>query len=465
MNFLNEKGMTLIEVIISITLLGLIAISILPLSMYGVKYAKWNNIKLNALNLAYTQIEWLKAYDYEKLGLNISGYEPYGDIEEDKYLNEEDIIIIDGVQYKVSTGIYWEDSVSITGEPILDASKAVDVVVIAKDLYSGKEKKYSVLRTLITREGERKPAESGLIVFTYFREINTPANMVRLKLNTGQIAQTNMEGKAVFVGLKADSYNVEPISWKGNDIIAQPKYVDNTETPKWVFGEIANVEKWTYGKDIDSFFPILNFYIDFPGYIIFPEDNKYPNAEITIGPSADSYTPPEGSPDHLLLISTLGQLEDLKFWRLWKYEYEIKYNEDRYFLIDTESGNTWDGIFKTNNIEKPTYEELELGFKLMENGTFFLDEGEIKEINIEFTSKVINFKDIKFTLNNQEVDDKSYSIIQNGRELNIKFNSSPSISVDNGRITFEIINENILQNQYNMKLATDLNKSILTQKE
>ena len=119
MNQFNKKGMTLIEVILSITLLGIIAISILPMSMYSVKYAKWDSIKLNALNLANSQIEWLKSYDYEKLGLNKLGYDPKGEIEEDKYMNEYEIVEIEGVEYRVYTNIYWVGRKSTTGEPSL----------------------------------------------------------------------------------------------------------------------------------------------------------------------------------------------------------------------------------------------------------------------------------------------------------------------------------------------------------
>lgn len=466
MNVFNKKGFTLIEVIVSITLLGIIAMFILPMSMYGVKFSKWNNIKLNALNLAHTQIEWLKTYDYEKLGLNKLGYEPYGDIDEYKYMNEQEEIVIENVEYKMYTNIYWVDSESTTGEPVPDALKGIDVIVEAKDLYCGKTKEYSILGTMVTKEHERDISEPGqLIVYTYFRDMNTLVNRVEVKLNNGIRAYSNKEGKAFFANLTAAEYSVEPLTWKGKEIIAQPNSVDDLGL-KWIYEEIVEVKDWKQRDNENFTYPEVDFYIDFPGYIVLSENNNYPNAEVSIGPSTDTYTPPEGTPsDYLFLTMDMEQLGYSKFWRLWEYEYEIKYGEDIYFLIDKENGNTWDKTFETPNIEEPTYEELELGFGLVENGIFKFKYNKIKEINIEFTSKIENIDDMEFTLNDHTIDKGSYVIEQSGNKVKIRFNSNPNIAINDNKINFEITNGNILMNQYNMKLATDLNKSTLSQEE
>lgn len=466
MNIFNKKGFTLIEVIVSITLLGIIAMFILPMSMYGVKFSKWNNIKLNALNLAHTQIEWLKTYDYEKLGLNKLGYEPYGDIDEYKYMNEQEEILIENVEYKMYTNIYWVDSESTTGEPVPDALKGIDVIVEAKDLYSGKIKRYSVLETIVTREGERNPSEPGqLTVYTYFRDMNTIANRVEVKLNNGLRAYSNIKGKALFANLNARKYIVKPLTWKGKEIIAQPNSVDDLGL-KWIYEEIVEIKDWKEKDKEEFIYPELSFYIDFPGYIVLSGNNNYPNAEVIIGPSTDSYNPPEGIPsDYLFLTTTIGQLEDFKFWRLWEYEYEIKYGEDIYFLVDKDKGSTWDKTFKTSNIEEPTYEKLELGFGLVENGTFKLSAGKIEKINLKFTSKIENIYDMEFTVNGQSIDKGNYNLKQNNNNITVEFDSSLNAIVNNNEIDFEITNGNILINQYNMKLATDLNKSTLSQEE
>lgn len=463
MKLFNKKAFTLIEIIISIALLGIIAIFILPMSMYGVKYSKWNNIKLNALNLAHTQIEWIKTYDYDELD-NIDG---------GKYLNEENTVRIDNIEYKVFTNIYWIEDISITGEPVLDANRGVDVVVRAKDLFSGKEKEYSILRTLITRESEKDVSEPGLKVITYLRDNENLADRVKVKLNTGEIIQSNLDGRAIFAGLDEASYTAEPISWKGNEIMGKPLAIDNTRIPKWIYSKEATLDKWTSDKGQEFHYPEISFIIDLPGYINLPENNNYPkNVSIKIGPNEDSYNPPEGEAnDHLFLNTKLTELEGLKFWRLWKYEYNIKNGEEEYFFINREEGNLWDGTFKANDLNKASYENLELGFALKNNeeeyGEFVLESGKIKEIKIKFTSEIINIEDIQFTLNDIPIENKEYKTHKdedNNKDLIIEFSPGLDIIGLGDEMDFEIINSKTIVNKFGMGLVEDLNKSRLYRK-
>lgn len=457
MNQFNKKGMTLIEVILSITLLGIIAISILPMSMYSVKFAKWDSIKLNALNLANSQIEWLKSYDYEKLGLNKPDYDPKGEIEEDKYMNEHEIVEIEGVEYRLYTNIYWVGRKSTTGEPVPDALKGIDVIVEAKDLYSGNTKRYSVLETMVTREGEREPKEPGqLTVYTFFRDANTPVDGVKVQLDNGKITYSNMEGKAFFANLSAREYIVKPISWirKGEDIIAKPKDVNNSKS-QWIYEETVEVRDWgKSGEEIT--YPEISFFIDFPGYIKFPENSNYPNFKISIGPKID---PPEGvsSDDYLKIATTIENIGNLKFWRLWEYEYEICHgeedNKDTYFLVDKD-GTIWDGKFKLLDIYEPTYKELELGFGLIEEGTFKCEEGKITEINIYFTSSIIDIESMAFSINGQEEiivaekgDDENI-LTQEDKKVTITFTNP--IEIESDKLIFEIVE---IKESHNMRLV------------
>ncbi|HOM43963.1 MAG TPA: type II secretion system protein, partial [Bacillota bacterium] len=83
----RDKGFTIIETIVSIALLGMIALFLLPLSTYSIQHSRWNNIRLTAMNLAYTQVEWLKTLDYNsELGLDSAGYSPSGTVKENLYL-------------------------------------------------------------------------------------------------------------------------------------------------------------------------------------------------------------------------------------------------------------------------------------------------------------------------------------------------------------------------------------------
>ncbi|HAE92708.1 MAG TPA: hypothetical protein DCG60_08730, partial [Tissierella sp.] len=93
----QRKGLTLIEVILSIMLLGIIAISILPMFIHAIKFSKWNIIRQNAMSMAYAQVEWLKTLDYST-ELELKGkYFPVGKdgislegvVKEELFMNDE----------------------------------------------------------------------------------------------------------------------------------------------------------------------------------------------------------------------------------------------------------------------------------------------------------------------------------------------------------------------------------------
>ena len=155
----HSKGFTLIEVVVSITLLAIIALFMLPMSIYAVQFAKWNNIKLTAMNLAYSQVEWLKTLEYKDLGLDSVGYSPKGIVKEDLYLNESDTNpkTIEGIEYSSLTNIYWESAESTTGDFLANATKKVDVIVRAKDPFPELQKhiQWAALLLLKGKESHR----------------------------------------------------------------------------------------------------------------------------------------------------------------------------------------------------------------------------------------------------------------------------------------------------------------------
>ncbi|WIV11018.1 type II secretion system protein [Proteiniborus sp. MB09-C3] len=464
----KTKGFTLIEVIFSIVLLGIISVFIIPMSIYSVKYAKWNNIRLNALNLAYTQVEWLKTLDYDDLGLDISGYSPRGIVKDDYYMNDNDSVTIKGVKYHVTTGVYWEGSESSTGEPVPQATKKVDVVVEAKDVFTGEIKEYSVLGTLISREGERIPTLPGQVkVSATLRGANEGVKNVMIGLGQSTLystfANTDGGGIALIGNLMNGAYKVQPIKWSYFEIMVMPNGV-NAASSDWKLDKEVIVPKWD--KNNKPKYPEINFYIDLPGYIALPVDNKYPKAaKVEIKPTGESYIPSEGeSEEHMLLEVSIEELISIKFWRLWNYEYTIENGEDRYFFTRSETGYLWDGKFDIDDLNKATTEKLDIVFALDENSVYKKTNNKLTEIIINFTSQVNNIELMEFTLNDELIDKSYYTITQiiSGKNNAFKITLDGSKNFTEDIINFEIINPDCLINSYGMRLSKDLNKCTLT---
>lgn len=142
---------------------------------------------------------------------------------------------------------------------------------------------------------------------------------------------------------------------------------------------------------------------------------------------------------------------------MWPYEYEIcpgeGDNKDTYFLVD-EYGTIWDGTFKLSDIYKPTYEKLELGFGLIEEGTFKWAEGKITEINIYFTSSIIDIESMEFSINDQEEiitaekgDDENI-LTQEDKKVTITFTNP--IEIESDKLIFEIVE---IKESHNMRLV------------
>lgn len=472
----HNKGFTLVEIIVSITLLAMIALFMLPMSTYAFQFAKWNNIKLTAMNLAYSQVEWLKSLKYDDLGLDAIGYSPHGTVKEDLFMNEAGTNpkTIEGIDYSFLSTVYWEDAESTTGEFVTEATKKIDVVVKARDPISGVTKTFSVMGSLVAFEGERTPSVMApLKVFAFTGEnLNDPAKNVKLILNKGNSLvawrRTDDEGKAYFSEpAKNIEYNLFPEEWDKSDLMMT--------RPIGSSGSYPN-ENWDYIKKIKITDPddILEhtFYVDFPGYISLKEyDGIVDSTKLYINPN--DVVQPEGETWDLDLNINLTNLKNRMIWRAWNYDCEItrqyKYNgknyTDTYYFVEKDSRNLWNKSFPyiKDNITKA---ELDLAFGL-KNGSFTKkDDGTIDTIIFEFTSQIsvtedfiLSFQiyegDNTISIGSYEVD--TLMLSDDGIKCTVTFVSSSEITED--KLLLEINEPSLdeLINIHGMRLPKDFN--------
>lgn len=467
----HSKGFTLIEIVVSITLLAIIALFMLPMSIYALQFAKWNNIKLTAMNLAYSQVEWLKTLEYKDLGLDSVGYSPNGIVKEDLYLNESDTNpkTIEGIEYSSLTNIYWESAESTTGDFVANATKKVDVIVKARDPFSGVTKTYSVMGSLIAFEGERIPSDNVPLKIRAItgEDFTEPAKNVKIMVNLGNSmaawGRTDDEGKVFFTELtKNIEYNVFPSEW------GKSKFM--MTRPNGSSGSTQN-EKWDYIKPIKIVDDMVEhiFFVDYPGYITLSNyDGIMDDTIVRLNPT--NAVPPEGETWDLDIYTNLTNLANRMIWRAWDYEYSIirkidETYEDKYYFVEKDSGNLWKGKFQYKN-DDITNLDLELAFGL-EEGSFIKNDGTITAI-IEFTSQITSIEGITFIIFQDEnlMDCTDISIIElvAGRKYSITFSTTDEITKD--KLKFVIDNPFLetLTNIHGMKIVKDMNGCDLIQK-
>lgn len=464
------KGFTLIEVVVSITLLAIIALFMLPMSIYGVRFAKWNNIRFTAMNLAYSQVEWLKTLEYKDLGLDLIGYSPKGIVKENLYLNDTGTNpkVIEGINYNLKTNIYWESARSTTGDFVANAIKKIDVAVKASDPFTGIEKSYSIIGTLISFEGEGTPTNYVPLMVRVItgEDYTEPAKNVKVVVNNlsntlVSWGRTDEEGIVFFTELSNAKYNVFPEEWDAGEMIARPTGIIGT----------ANDESWKYDVQLEvkatsDDFIKQDFYVDYPGYIVlsgYPQE-LMDNALAKMDPI---YNPPEGAVIGLDLDTNLAKLITKKIWRSWAYDSSkaIVKGTDSYYFVESDSGNLWNGKFPHISGNK-TEKKLKLGFGI-KGGSFKKETNGTNTLKIEFTSEMSNIETMVFSIyqNDVPVNYTDMSITQAVVGKNNKFliNFKTTDNITENELKFQIDNKeaDTLVNSYGMKLIQDKNYCIL----
>lgn len=461
----HNKGFTLVEVITAIALLGIISLFLLPMSIQALQFSKWNNIKLTAMNLAYTQVEWLKTLDYNyDLGLNLPGYSPSGIVSEKLFLNEagSDPKTIEGIDYSLLTSIYWESEEASDGDFVATANKKADVTIKARDPISGKERTFSVIGTLIAFEGERTltnnvPLKTRVITGEDFTEPAKNVKVIVNNLSNTMVtwSRTDEKGEAFFANLTNAKYNVYPAEWEKGDMTARPTGITGTvDNEDWQY-QVQLEVKVTENDYIEQI-----FFVDHPAFIVltgYPE-SLMNSSYVKLAPI---YDPPEGDMAVYDLDTSLTKLLSKKIWRAWEYEHSITDGASNYYFVEKDSGNLWDGKF--DYLEgKATEKELKLAFGLKE-GSFKKETDGSITLTVEFTSEISGIDTMLFSLYEGSTVIEYSDILINravsGANNKFLINVKTPYSIISDTLKFEIDNKeaDTLINSYGMKLVQDRN--------
>lgn len=145
----NEQGLTLMEIIVSLVILGLIISVFVPLSIMIAKNLRNNKAKISATQIATAVIEKeIAATTPQNYSSRPTGY----------FVTEE---TMNGIKFTVATDIEWKndpgDDNASGYDPIPFDYKTIQVTVSAPDIFSGKVTQFADFRSFITREGGEDP--------------------------------------------------------------------------------------------------------------------------------------------------------------------------------------------------------------------------------------------------------------------------------------------------------------------
>jgi hypothetical protein len=205
----QEGGFTLVEVLISVSVLMITVMVFIPVILFAVNGAEKNRMRTVATSLANAIVEELRSMPFEDIGL-ISG-NPEGEVEPERTET------IDNRRYRVNIYINWEE-LDEQGENASWDYKLIRVDVTPLGPFVGEAKTVSV-KTIIARD-KAQPFLSGANIRTWVyrgwkeggeSSPDEPVGLVKVEVTKGlysNSAVTTSKGKALFLDLEEGEYSV-----------------------------------------------------------------------------------------------------------------------------------------------------------------------------------------------------------------------------------------------------------------
>ena len=233
----KNSGFSIVEMIIALTIIILVAASLVPLMVYVTTSGQSNQAKIAAGNLSLSVMEKIRAMDYESIG-TVNG-NPSGSIPQ---LQEG--IEMNGMKFDVETLISWgsakENNVIIN--PV--AYKNIRIIARGINPFTNKKENLSELHSIVTRDGEEPIIENGhiraIILDSQDQPLGEPSVHVEITSPVNQSLLTDYNGTALFGILEAGSYNLR--AKVEDELMPSPK---ETVTNGWIERKNIEVEDYT----------------------------------------------------------------------------------------------------------------------------------------------------------------------------------------------------------------------------
>ena len=171
----NNKGFTLVEMLIAFSILVLLSMTFLPVFSFVAKANVNNKDRLVASNLASSILEEIRALKYDDVGI-IAG-NPKGLVpgQQKKTIN--------GVEYTINSYINWTSATGKNDKLNQIAYKRVRVTVSAVNIFSGNIEILDEINSIVSREGEEPIYKAGGISVIVKNVNNEPYTKEQFTIN------------------------------------------------------------------------------------------------------------------------------------------------------------------------------------------------------------------------------------------------------------------------------------------
>lgn len=213
----NNKGFTLLEVLIAMLILSIVATAATASFMYAFRTTRNNEIKMTAINLANRRIELIRSLTFANVGTKIEVSpavywqgDPAGDI------LQQETVTADGYHFIINTTINWEEQADwdLAGSASWDY-KSVKVEVIPQNIENAADLK-QIIETIVSRDASQPSLTGANIRLRFTRGWNTGSvvtvggiNVLLIGTSITRFVQSSYsKGIASFLALPAGVYNI-----------------------------------------------------------------------------------------------------------------------------------------------------------------------------------------------------------------------------------------------------------------
>ena len=242
----HRKGFTMVEVVVALTILMVAAAAFLPVFIFAAKSTVNSNARLTATNLAQSEIEKIRAMDYDAIGTYtmISGIKVYGNpAGEIEYTQS---VTIGSQTFTVINEIRWESQTASSQTDSM-AYKRINVTVQNLSGFSGAQINFANMDALVSRQGERTIMTAGdlQVNVVYRLENKKNVNVYIYKNNVPYtFGLTNSLGIITFAGLTPGDYSILPDPSAFNMMVKPNAASGSGYDRKWVYSLEKTVESW-----------------------------------------------------------------------------------------------------------------------------------------------------------------------------------------------------------------------------
>jgi prepilin-type N-terminal cleavage/methylation domain-containing protein len=362
----QQKGMTLLEVLISLVIIALAATTFLPLTVYVSQSIHRNQIKMAANSLAESVMEGIKALPYEDrdkiTGLILTQTDPITGLIESQtaqigtiggnppgQIPQTQTQPVGGTNYTVETMITWgTDGSNYT------AYKKIEIIVSAPSLPGKASTQQAKIQSLMAREGEVSIVPGGnLLVCAVCNNIlQKDAKVTITRVDTGVVTTGDTDE------IKGVYFAELPVSVNYN-IDMDPTHIYMMTQPISIVGQNWYSTKTGMVPSTTNVISPINFEVDYPVRLSLQmRDADGQTVDKTslwaeIIPAVGSLQGTTTS-----IVMTVTDLENFKLWPRWTYDLKLKTSQGGAAFYTRSTATTyasdstmlcWDGILASSS--------------------------------------------------------------------------------------------------------------------